>query len=51
MTGDHAMVIPLMAAALIADQVSKMLSRHGLYHTLAEQFLVPRPKDAAPSAP
>lgn len=50
MTGDHAMVIPLMAAALIADQVSKMLSRHGLYHTLAEQFLVPRPKDAAPSA-
>lgn len=40
MTDDHAMVIPLMTAALIANAVSRMLSREGLYHTLAKGFLV-----------
>ena len=39
MTNDHAMIIPLMAAALIADATSKLLSREGLYHRLARNFL------------
>lgn len=36
MTQDHAMMIPLMLVALIADAVSKLLCRGGLYHALAE---------------
>ncbi|MFW1902074.1 chloride channel protein, partial [Acinetobacter oleivorans] len=36
MTQDHAMMIPLMLAALIADAVSKLVCRGGLYHALAE---------------
>ncbi|CAO4175845.1 H(+)/Cl(-) exchange transporter ClcA [Methylorubrum aminovorans] len=36
MTQNHAMVIPLMLAALIADAMSKLVCRGGLYHTLAE---------------
>ena len=36
MTQNHAMMIPLMLAALIADAVSKLVCRGGLYHTLAE---------------
>jgi len=39
MTGDHGMVIPLMAAALIADGASKLVSAQGLYHALAANFL------------
>ena len=39
MTNDHSMIIPLMAAALIADGVSKLLSKQGLYHSLARNFL------------
>ncbi len=39
MTNDHAMMIPLMAAALVANGVSKLLSREGLYHRLAKNFL------------
>lgn len=41
MTGDHGMIIPLMAAALIADGASKLLSEKGLYHALAARFLHP----------
>ncbi len=41
MTNDHAMVIPLMAAALVANRASKALSREGLYHALARSFLPP----------
>ena len=40
MTDDHAMIIPLMTAALIANAASKLLSREGLYHRLAKAFLV-----------
>ncbi len=50
MTQDHAMVIPLMVAALIADAVSKLVCPHGLYHTLSDAFLPPAhavPKDEA----
>lgn len=39
MTGDHGMIIPLMAAAVIADAASKLISAHGLYHALAANFL------------
>jgi H+/Cl- antiporter ClcA len=39
MTNDHAMVIPLMAAALIANAASKVIVPEGLYHSLAKLFL------------
>jgi len=39
MTQDHALVIPLMIAALIADAVSRSVCREGLYHALARPFL------------
>jgi len=35
MTQDHALMIPLMIAALISDAVSKSVCREGLYHALA----------------
>jgi H+/Cl- antiporter ClcA len=46
MTNDHAMVVPLMLAALIAQAVSRQLSPEGFYHTLARNFLR-RSDDAA----
>lgn len=36
MTNDHAMVIPLMAAALIANGASQLVLSEGLYHALAK---------------
>lgn len=39
MTNDHAMVIPLMAAALIANATSRMVVREGLYHALAKVIM------------
>ena len=39
MTQDHAMVIPLMVAALIADAVSRLVCKDGLYHRLSYTFL------------
>lgn len=39
MTNDHAMMIPLMTAALIANAASKMVVSEGLYHALAKSFL------------
>jgi hypothetical protein len=33
------MVIPLMAAALIANAASKTVLREGLYHALAANFI------------
>ncbi len=46
MTQDHAMVIPLMVAALIADATSKLVCKDGLYHALSKPFLpaVPPPE-------
>jgi H+/Cl- antiporter ClcA len=51
MTNDHAMVIPLMAAALIANATSKTIMSEGLYHALAKSFMTPQPPaaDAKPS--
>ena len=39
MTNDQAMVIPLMAAALIANAASKAVAPEGVYHALAKQFM------------
>jgi H+/Cl- antiporter ClcA len=38
MTGDQAMIIPLMATALVATLVSKAITPEPLYHALAEDF-------------
>ncbi|HEY0219273.1 MAG TPA: chloride channel protein, partial [Afipia sp.] len=46
MTNDHAMVIPLMASALIANAASKSVLSNGLYHALAQSFLQARPADS-----
>jgi H+/Cl- antiporter ClcA len=39
MTNDHAMVIPLMAAAFIGHAASRLVCREGVYHALAKNFL------------
>jgi H+/Cl- antiporter ClcA len=39
MTDNHQMLVPLMAAALIANAMSKLVSREGVYHALAKRFL------------
>jgi len=39
MSDNHAMVVPLMAAALIAYAPSRLVCHEGIYHALAEGFL------------
>ncbi|MEE8288854.1 MAG: chloride channel protein, partial [Nitrosomonadaceae bacterium] len=39
MTDNHEMVLPLMATALIATAVSRIVCPHPLYSSLAERFL------------
>ncbi|WP_245447061.1 chloride channel protein [Methylobacterium sp. 17Sr1-1] len=39
MTENHALVIPLMVAALLADAASKLVCPEGLYHALAEPMV------------
>jgi H+/Cl- antiporter ClcA len=39
MTDNHVMVVPLMAAALIAHFVSRMVCQEGIYHALAKGFV------------
>ncbi|MFT0876555.1 chloride channel protein [Rhodopseudomonas sp. G2_2311] len=39
MTDNHAMVIPLMAAALIAYATSRLIAEEGIYHALAKRFV------------
>jgi H+/Cl- antiporter ClcA len=50
MTDDHGMVVPLMAAALIAHFVSRMVCEEGIYHALAKGFVerAYRPPGTAP---
>lgn len=53
MTDNHAMVVPLMAAALIAHFVSRMVCEEGIYHALAKGFVereTPAPEAKAPPA-
>jgi H+/Cl- antiporter ClcA len=39
MTQDHAMIIPLMAASVVATAASRVVCAEGLYHALARNFL------------
>jgi H+/Cl- antiporter ClcA len=39
MSNHHLMVIPLMAAALIAHTASRLVCREGIYHALARGLL------------
>ncbi|WP_407189259.1 chloride channel protein [Bradyrhizobium centrosematis] len=39
MTDNHGMVVPLMAAALIAHVTSRMICEEGIYHALAKGFV------------
>jgi len=44
MTDNHAMVVPLMAAALIAHFTSRIICEEGIYHALAKGFIERAPK-------
>ncbi|MBV8534998.1 MAG: chloride channel protein, partial [Alphaproteobacteria bacterium] len=46
MTNNHAMVIPLMAAALIAYATSKGVCPEGIYHALSKGFLAKAAENA-----
>lgn len=39
MTDNHAMLVPLMAAALIADGASRLVCKEGVYHALSVRYL------------
>ncbi|MGE5157610.1 MAG: chloride channel protein [Gemmatimonas sp.] len=39
MTDNHAMVVPVMAAALIAHATSRLICEEGVYHALAKGFV------------
>ena len=39
MTENHAMVIPLMMASMIAYGMSRLICHEGVYHALAKNFL------------
>jgi len=39
MTDNHAMVVPVMAAALIAHATSRLVCEEGVYHALAKGFI------------
>ncbi|MFI5018898.1 MAG: chloride channel protein, partial [Dongiales bacterium] len=41
MTNNHHMVVPLMAAAVIATAISRLIAPVGVYHALARNFLPP----------
>ena len=42
MTDNHAMMMPLMAAAVIAHTSSLLVCKEGVYHALAKNFLAPQ---------
>ncbi|CUT15179.1 Chloride channel protein [Bradyrhizobium sp.] len=54
MTDNHAMVVPLMAAALIAHATSRLICEEGIYHALAKGFIKratrPPETNAAPAS-
>ncbi|HET7922943.1 MAG TPA: chloride channel protein [Gammaproteobacteria bacterium] len=49
MVNDHAMVFPIMATAFIALGASKLLCRHPVYWSLADEFLAPPPLKPVPA--
>lgn len=46
MTDNHAMVVPVMAAALIAHASSRLICKEGVYHALAKGFIERASPDA-----
>ncbi len=46
MSGDHSMMVPLMATALLANGVARLINREGVYHQLSHRFTAAEP--AAP---
>jgi H+/Cl- antiporter ClcA len=48
MTNDHTMLMPLMAAALIAHATSRQVCREGIYHALARILLRGMEADTPP---
>jgi H+/Cl- antiporter ClcA len=48
MTDNHAMVVPLMICALIANEISKRISSVSIYHSLSLAFL-PTPRPTPPA--
>jgi H+/Cl- antiporter ClcA len=50
MSGDHSLLVALMAAALIADRCAHLVNREGVYHLLARRFL-PGKEAPAPGEP
>jgi H+/Cl- antiporter ClcA len=51
MTNNHAMVVPLMAAALIAHVTSGLVCPEGVYHALAKGFLKQSEVTPSPAKP
>jgi H+/Cl- antiporter ClcA len=43
MSGDHSMLVALMATALIADWCASWINKEGVYHALAKRFLPKKP--------
>jgi H+/Cl- antiporter ClcA len=41
MSGDHGMLVALMATAFIAEACARLINREGLYHQLAKRFAAP----------
>ena len=39
MTGNHALIFPVMLGALIANFMSKLVCEEGVYHALAKRLL------------
>ncbi|HEY1631006.1 MAG TPA: chloride channel protein [Rhizomicrobium sp.] len=50
MTDNHKMLVPLMAAALIATACSKLVCHEGLYQALAQNYLDATPQPSTPMA-
>ena len=47
MSGDHGLLVALMAAALIADFCARTINPEGVYHMLSKRFLNPPPNSAS----
>ncbi len=48
MTADHALLVPVMLAALIAFATSKLVCPEGVYHALSHNYLHPCAETASP---
>ncbi len=51
MTENHALVIPVMLASLVAQFASKLVCPEGVYHALSEHFMPPSRGGDAPEPP